>query len=170
MRLSRTTVYAIHATLHLAQATPGVRISGRRLAREGNMPERFLLQILRTLVKRGVLKSTCGAAGGYLLSRSPQQITLRDIVLAFDNPLEKTIPLLKSMPLTARCKIADRLRAGASAAAAELQKMTVADLLCDVTVPRTATSLGVTPPNEECVSSDCSQAAFGSTNGAPAIR
>lgn len=93
------------------------------------MPERFLVQILRCLVTHGLLRSTCGVAGGYSLSRSPAQITLRDIVEAFDNPLEVALPDLNCMSPEVRSRITDTLQSVAQAARAELQKLTVADLL-----------------------------------------
>lgn len=129
MKLSRTIAYAVHATAHLARATPGVPIPCSQLAREGSMPERFLLQILRKLVKRGLLQSTCGVAGGYYLSRSPQQISLRDIVEAFDSSLDITLPALDCMSPTVRTRVVQTLQAVSQAARAELQKLTVAELL-----------------------------------------
>jgi Rrf2 family protein len=142
MKLSRTIVYAIQATLHLARSKSGVPVPCSQLAREGRMPERFLLQILRTLVKQGVLKSTSGAAGGYYLSRSPRQISLCDIVEAFDNSLEKTMPLLIYMLPTARTQVAERLRAAAAATRAELQKSSVADLIREETDLRAVVGVG----------------------------
>ena len=52
------------------------------------MPERFLLQILRVLVTHGILKSTRGVEGGYSLSRSPEAISLLEVIEAIDGPLE----------------------------------------------------------------------------------
>jgi len=52
------------------------------------MPERFLLQILRVLVTHGILKSTRGVEGGYSLSRSPEEISLLEVIEAIDGPLE----------------------------------------------------------------------------------
>lgn len=85
MRLSRTNVYALKACLQLAAAPPGLPIPASKLARDGRMPERFLLQVLRVLVKHQVLKSTCGVAGGYCLARAPERISLRDLLLPFDD-------------------------------------------------------------------------------------
>ena len=64
MRMSRAAVYAIGAMLQLAEAPAGVPIPCSRLAKAGEMPERFLLQVLRNLVNHGLLKSTRGVDGG----------------------------------------------------------------------------------------------------------
>ena len=47
MKLSRTVSYALQATLQLAQSDSSGPIPCSRLAAQGKMPERFLLQILR---------------------------------------------------------------------------------------------------------------------------
>lgn len=51
------------------------------------MPERFLLQILRSLVTHGILQSTRGVEGGYSLDRDPSEISLLEIIEAIDGPL-----------------------------------------------------------------------------------
>jgi Rrf2 family protein len=57
------------------------------------MPERFLLQILRSLVTHGILQSTRGVEGGYSLDRDPSEISLLEIIEAIDGPLNsKPIP------------------------------------------------------------------------------
>ncbi len=129
MKLSRTLSYAVQATLHLARATPGVPMPCSQLAREAKLPERFLLQILRCLVTHGLLQSTRGVDGGYVLARSPEQLTLLDIVEAFDNPLDPAFPTLNGMSPGVRSGILQTLHDVAHASRLELQKLTVADLL-----------------------------------------
>jgi hypothetical protein len=58
MKLSRTVAYALQATLLLAKDTSRMPVACSKLAVEGKMPERFLLQILRNLVNHGLLRST----------------------------------------------------------------------------------------------------------------
>lgn len=90
MKLSRTVTYAVQATLQLAQidgAETGKPVPCSRLATEGGMPERFLLQILRNLVTRGILRSARGADGGYALRRSLEETSLLDVIEAIDGPL-----------------------------------------------------------------------------------
>ena len=93
------------------------------------MPERFLLQILRSLVNHGLLHSTRGVDGGYHLARPPNQITLRDVVEAFDNPLDPTMPDFDGLPSAVRDRVLVTLGYVSSAARKELQKLTIADLL-----------------------------------------
>lgn len=93
------------------------------------MPERFLLQILRNLVTRGLLRSTRGVEGGYSLTRPPEQITLLDVFDAFDNPLIPSVPPLERFPADTREKLDRALNRAASAARKELAAVSLADLL-----------------------------------------
>jgi Rrf2 family protein len=129
MKLSRTIVYAIHATLQLSHGERGVPIPCSQLATEGQMPERFLLQILRSLVTRGLLCSTRGVDGGYYLARPAEQISLSDIIEAFDNPLSPAIPVLDALPPEVRKRLLNSLNGASAAAQNELAKLTMADLM-----------------------------------------
>jgi Rrf2 family protein len=129
MKISRTISYAVQAVMYLARAKSGVPVPSSQLARDGQLPERFLLQILRSLVRHGLLQSTRGVDGGYFLSRAAQQITLLDIVEAFDNPLDPAVPELNGMTPPVRSCILQTLVESAHASRLELQKLTVAQLL-----------------------------------------
>ncbi len=129
MKITRTISYAIQASLHLGRTPAGVPVPCSQLAREGNLPERFLLQILRSMVNHGVLQSMRGAEGGYFLSRQPHQITLLDIVEAFDNPLDPGLPDILGMSPKVRSSILQTLNGIAHFSRLELQKLSVADLL-----------------------------------------
>jgi Rrf2 family protein len=115
--------------LNLASAEPGVPVPCSELARAGNMPERFLLQILRSLVTQGLLRSTRGVVGGYCLSRPPAEITLGDVVDAFDYPLAPSAAALDALEPGVRERALRTLESAARLARHELQKLTVADLL-----------------------------------------
>ena len=80
MKLSRTVLYAVGAVLQLGRSDPQVALSSGRLATDGGMRERFLLQILRQLVVHGVLRSQRGVFGGYVLARRLGDISLLDIL------------------------------------------------------------------------------------------
>ena len=81
-KLSRTVEYAVQATLQLAQSKTGSPVPCSQLATCSAMPERFLLQILRSLVTHGILTSTRGVVGGYMLARRPEDISLLDLIEA----------------------------------------------------------------------------------------
>ena len=92
MKISRTVSYAVQATLQLALEPPNEPVPCSRIASEGRMPERFLLQILRNLVTHGILQSARGVDGGYMLNRVPEEISLLEVIEAIDGPLTPTMP------------------------------------------------------------------------------
>jgi Rrf2 family protein len=85
--LSKRSKYAIKALLALAdhQRDEPVRIVD--LAREEQIPPKFLELILLGLKNQGILQSRKGKGGGYLLARDPADIYLGQIVRMFDGPL-----------------------------------------------------------------------------------
>ncbi|MCE9552104.1 MAG: Rrf2 family transcriptional regulator [Planctomycetes bacterium] len=88
MKLSRSVAYALQATLLLAEYPSRGPVPCSRLAEAGQLPERFLLQILRTLVTHGILDSTRGVDGGYSLRRAVSDISLFDLIEAVEGPVE----------------------------------------------------------------------------------
>jgi len=115
--------------LRLAEAEAGVPIPCSLLAREGKMPERFLLQVMRSLVNQGLLHSIRGVDGGYYLARPADQITLCNIVEAFDNPLESKLPEVNSTSPQVRDRVMETLKRASQAARHELERLTLAELL-----------------------------------------
>jgi Rrf2 family protein len=91
MKLSRTVSYAVNATLQLARLGSDHPITCRQLAAAGQMPEKFLLHVLRDLVSHGIMQSTRGVDGGYHMGRSLDQISLLEVIEAIDGPLGTTV-------------------------------------------------------------------------------
>lgn len=58
----------------------------RDISEQQDIPPRFLVQILLQLKSAGLVLSTRGAAGGYQLQRSPQEITLAEVMAVIDGP------------------------------------------------------------------------------------
>ena len=53
---------------------------------ETQIPLRFSLKILRELVAEGLVCSFKGAKGGYTLAKSPEEITLRQVIELVEGP------------------------------------------------------------------------------------
>jgi Rrf2 family protein len=129
MKLSRTVAYALQATLQLAQTDHLGPIPCSRIAAEGKMPERFLLQILRSLVAHGILCSTRGVDGGYTLDRTPDNISLLDIIEAIEGPLSPVIPTAHGLPAGSKAKLEGALASITETSRKELQAIKLAHLL-----------------------------------------
>jgi Rrf2 family protein len=131
MKLSRSSTYAIQAALELAQGETDVPVACSQLAANCAMPSRFLLQILHRLVAHGILTSTRGTLGGYELRRSPERISLLDLIQAADGPLVDDKPTANLSAPAAEKQVRVALNRATRAARAELARTTLADLLGD---------------------------------------
>ena len=67
---------------------PGNFLACSELAATGGMPERFLLQILRSMVTHGILISTRGVNGGYCLAKGLKEISVLDVMDSVEGPSE----------------------------------------------------------------------------------
>ena len=109
MKLSRTVAYAVKATLQLAQLEAEAPVPCSKLASEGKMPERFLLQILRNLVTHGILRSTRGVDGGYALVRPADQISLLELIEAIEGPYDSPVEVGEGLPEDSQRKLQEAL-------------------------------------------------------------
>lgn len=64
--------------------TADTNISLNRIAEEQDIPKHFLSKILQLLVKHKLLVSMKGPTGGFSLNRSPDDITLIEVIEAID--------------------------------------------------------------------------------------
>jgi Rrf2 family protein len=128
MKLSRTVAYAVQATLLLAEANSHAPVPCSQLASQGNMPERFLLQILRQLVTHGILHSTRGVDGGYSLERPPAEISLLDVIEAIDGPLNSALPPGEGL-ISCETRLCQALENVTRVSRQQLQSIKLADLM-----------------------------------------
>ena len=92
------------------------------------MPERFLLQVLRSLVNHGVLTSTRGVDGGYRLSRPASEISLLDLIEATDGPIRAASPELGPLSAKAQDRVATALSGLADDAKQRLSQVKLSQL------------------------------------------
>jgi Rrf2 family protein len=81
MLVTRETDYAVRCVLYLARQQGQLANVGE-IARQMNIPKSFLAKILQRLVREGVAESIRGVNGGYRLLKTPEQITLLEILIA----------------------------------------------------------------------------------------
>jgi Rrf2 family protein len=129
MKLSRTVAYAVQATLQLAKTGSSLPVPCSQLASDGKMPERFLLQILRNLVTHGILRSTRGVDGGYMLVRSPDQVSLLEVIEAIDGPLNSDSNLSDVLPANSHDRLQTALSEVTSTARQQLEAIKLSQLL-----------------------------------------
>ena len=87
MQLSMRTDYALRALFTLVEQHGGPPIPIIELARRNDIPKRFLEHIMLDLKERGWVDSVAGKRGGYRLAKSPERITMGEVVRHFDGYL-----------------------------------------------------------------------------------
>ncbi len=85
--LSAKAKYGLKALLSLAMEPQPRPVLGAEIATRESIPKKFLEQILLELKHRGMLQTKRGRHGGYLLTRSPAEITVGQIIRALDGPI-----------------------------------------------------------------------------------
>lgn len=84
VRLSMKTDYALRALFTLVEHHGRGPIPIRELARRNEVPRRFLEQIMLDMKAQGWVDSVAGKRGGYLLARSPANLTMGQVVRHFE--------------------------------------------------------------------------------------
>lgn len=85
--ISKKTKYALKALIYLAREYDKGPILIADLAREENIPKKFLEFILLTLKNSGILMSRKGKGGGYYLGKAPRDVSLGKIIRILEGPL-----------------------------------------------------------------------------------
>ncbi|HEX8235650.1 MAG TPA: Rrf2 family transcriptional regulator [Abditibacteriaceae bacterium] len=88
MRLGHTAKYALQALAFLIKCHARDEWGQiADIAREGNIPRKYLEQVLLDLKGAGLVESKKGQHGGYRLSRAPHEISLAQVVAAVQGEL-----------------------------------------------------------------------------------
>lgn len=94
MNISSRCEYACRAVVELARVpSDSGPMTAQHIAERRNIPEKYLVHILLTLKRGGIVRSVRGAQGGYLLARSPEEISIGDILRAIDGAVLDPLPV-----------------------------------------------------------------------------
>jgi len=99
MKLTPTnrTDYGIRALIHLANHQ-GTRVKAADIGAAMDIPTGFLQQVLQELQRARLVSSRPGPSGGYQLARSPDDITILEIVETLEGPIETSECALRGGP------------------------------------------------------------------------
>ncbi|MFN3134688.1 MAG: RrF2 family transcriptional regulator [Candidatus Kryptonium sp.] len=84
--ISKSLGYAIHALVYMATRGDKKLVRASEIARECGLSVSYMMKILQALRRAGIVDSTIGVKGGYILARPLSEITLYDIVVAIEPP------------------------------------------------------------------------------------
>lgn len=84
LRLSRKTMLALEAVLDVAFNARPDPVQSKDITGRQGIPQRYLEQVMQSLVHNGILKGVRGPRGGYILARERRKITVGDVVRVVD--------------------------------------------------------------------------------------
>ncbi|MND37058.1 HTH-type transcriptional regulator CymR [compost metagenome] len=141
MKLSDGVEQAIHCVGMLSGLSEGGVLSAAALAEFHGVSTSYLLKHLQALSGAGIVATVPGPKGGYRLAKTPDRITLLDIVLAVEGPAPAfrcaEIRQRGPNPLPGRyfskpCGINAAMLKAEKAYRAELAKVTMASILAEL--------------------------------------
>ena len=128
MRLTSFTDFALRALMRLA-GEPTRSFATNEIAAEFGISRNHLAKVVRDLANAGFISTQRGAGGGFALARSPQSITLGEVVRALEG--EALVECFRvdggSCVLTPRCRLKAKLAAAREAFLRELDATTLAE-------------------------------------------
>lgn len=74
-------------------------VCAREIADAFGLPLPQLMNIMKDLVRAKLIRSLRGACGGYVLARSPRQVTLLEVITAIEGPIRLTECCSGSLPI-----------------------------------------------------------------------
>ena len=143
---SQTVEYALRAVVYLAQ-NPDRSCTTEEVAKATKVPSAYLAKILQGMVRSGVIRSQRGVGGGVKLARSPEDLTILEVVNAVE-PIQriKVCPLGLSTHGTNLCPLHKRLDNALAAVESAFAGTTLAEV---VNEPTSSVPLCEFPPMQE---------------------
>lgn len=112
LKINRQTDYAVRVLLALARRGEAARVCSSKIQQEMLIPAALMPRIVAQLARAGLLNTFPGREGGLMLPRPASEITLRDVVEAFEGPIllseclqvkgEDDCPFQSSCPVRSR--------------------------------------------------------------------
>ena len=87
MRISARADYAVRAVVLLARWGKDDALSADTIARECDIPGKFLEAIMTNLRRAGIVMSQRGAGGGFRLALAADDLSVADVIRAVEGPL-----------------------------------------------------------------------------------
>lgn len=90
MRITTKSRFALAAMVDVALREQGGPVSLTDISKRHRISVSYLEQMFSRLRQHGLVKSTRGPGGGYMLARKPQDISVVDIVNAINGPVRRS--------------------------------------------------------------------------------
>lgn len=130
---SQTVEYALRAVVHLADQAPSARTTDQ-IADATLVPKAYLSKVIQGLCRAGIVQSKRGIGGGIALARTPDQLTILDVVNAVE-----PIVRIRQCPLGLKthgkrlCTLHQRMDSALATVEAAFRDSTLAEILAEPT-------------------------------------
>ena len=84
MRLKKSTRYALYAAMELAKAGDEGQVTASRVAERYAIPAAVQAKVFQQLVRARIAVGIRGSGGGYRLARNASEVTVLDVIEAFE--------------------------------------------------------------------------------------
>lgn len=125
--LSKKSKYGLRALLALAKQPRREPMLIAQLAKQEEIPKKFLEYILLELKNKGLLQSKKGKGGGYALARKPEEISLGEVLRILDGPLAP-LPCVSHLAYQQCAECQDEATCGIRAIMSDVRDATAAIL------------------------------------------
>ena len=134
LRFTKRADYGLMAINYIVIHREDRAVSAKRIAEEFAIPPELLAKILQRLAKRGFITSHNGPKGGYVLARSPEEITVGQVVRALEGPIN-IVSCLEDLdcPQFQRCNLRRPVQKIQASISYLLDTMTLAELTRETT-------------------------------------
>jgi Rrf2 family protein len=105
MQITHQADYAIRTMFYLSRLSPNQKVATSQIAEDYKIPPSFLTKIISQLSIAGLIHTARGARGGVTLARTPEDISVLDVLQAIDGPvaLNECVHDPSICPLTPGC-------------------------------------------------------------------
>jgi Rrf2 family protein len=84
MTFRKSTRYALYAAMEMARASDETPVTAGHVAARYGIPGSVLAKVFQQLVRAGLAVGTRGIRGGYRLTRTAAEVTVLDVIEAFE--------------------------------------------------------------------------------------
>ncbi|OWK41742.1 RrF2 family transcriptional regulator [Fimbriiglobus ruber] len=133
---SQTVEYALRAVVHLADQAPAARTTDQ-IAEATRVPKAYLSKVLQGLCHAGIVASKRGLGGGMVLTKTPSELTILEVVNAVE-PIGRirTCPLGLAAHGVRLCPLHKRMDNALAMVEDAFRQTTLAEVLAEPTESR----------------------------------
>ena len=130
---SQTVEYSLRAVVHLADHAPHAQTTDQ-IAAATLVPKAYLSKVIQGLSRAGIVRSKRGIGGGVTLVKTPDKLTILDVVNAVE-PIEriKVCPLGLKAHGVRLCPLHKRMDGALAMVEAAFRNTTLAEVLSEPT-------------------------------------